>query len=190
MKLKRVGIEEFKDNIYPEYEKLFPELERKSYKRIKKTYNKGIVDIFEISVEEKLVGFIIANHLENNTYIQLDYFAIFEKYQNKGYGSNAIKMLKEVYREYDGIFIEIEKVGLGENETENIIREKRAKFYENLGFNKLDFDLDLFTVIYSAYILPCNKKIFYGESVKKDIFDFYIAILGEIRAKKHCKVII
>lgn len=190
MELIKIDIKEFKNKIYPEYEKLFPDLERKSYKRLKDTYENGIVDIFEIYVEENIVGFILANHLDNNPYIQLDYFAIFEKYQNKGYGSNAIKLLKEVYKEYEGIFIEIEKVGLGKSEVENSIREKRAKFYENLGFNKLNFELNLFTVIYTAYILPCNKNIFHNESIEKDIFDFYIAVLGKSRANKYCKVII
>ena len=190
MKLKKIDIEEFKERIYPEYEILFPELERKSYNRLKETYDKGIVDIFEIKEDNNIVGFILANHLENNPYIQLDYFAIFEAYQNKGYGSNAIKLLKEIYKEYEGIFIEIEKVGLGKNKEENIIREKRASFYEKLGFVKLNFDLELFTVIYSAHMLSCKMKEFNDESVIKNIFDFYIDILGEKRAKKNCRIIV
>jgi len=189
MKLIKVNIEEFKENIYIEYEKLFPELERKSYNRIKETYDKGIADIFEIIVENNIVGFIIANHIENNPYIQLDYFAIFEKYQNKGYGTKALKMLKEVYKEYIGIFIEIEKVGLGESREENQVREKRESFYNNIGFIKLDFDLDLFTVIYSAHMLYSNPKETYNENIKRDIYEFYTTILGEARANKHCKII-
>jgi len=109
MELKKINIEEFKNNIYPEYQKLFPALERKSYNTIKSTYEKGITEIFEIKEDNNIVGFVLANHLGNNPYIQLDYFAIFEKYQNKGYGTKALKILKEVYKEYSGIFIEIEK---------------------------------------------------------------------------------
>lgn len=109
MELNKISIEEFKYNIYTEYKKLFPELERKSYNTIKATYEKGITDIFEINVDNDIVGFVIANHLENNPYIQLDYFAIFGKHQNKGYGTKALKILKEIYKEKVGIFIEIEK---------------------------------------------------------------------------------
>lgn len=59
--------------MYPEYEKIFPEIERKSYTNFKKSYDKNIVDM------------------------------------------KAIKLLKEMYQNYDGIYIEIEKVGNGDN---------------------------------------------------------------------------
>ena len=35
MYLKKVDIKEFKEVIYPEYEKIFPEIERKSYANLK-----------------------------------------------------------------------------------------------------------------------------------------------------------
>ena len=189
MYLRRINIEDFKSNIYSQYEKLFPELERKSFNRIKDTYDRKMVDIFEINESKNNVGFILANHIVNNPYVQLDYFAIYEKYQNKGYGTKALGLLKEEYKDYDGIFIEIEKIGLGKNKQENIIREKRERFYKNIGFKKLDFDLELFSVIYSAHMLPCKEKSFNDERVKKNIFDFYIAILGETKANKNCKII-
>ena len=79
------------------------------------------------------MGFIITNSLANNPYLQLDYLGIFETEQKKGYGSDAILLLKENSKEFAGIFIEIEKPGWGENEKENLIRQKRAAFYKSLG---------------------------------------------------------
>lgn len=189
MELNRIDIRKFKETIYPEYKKLFPELERKTYSDLERAYHNHIMDIIEIVEENQLVGFFITNFLENNPYVQLDYFAIFSPYQHKGYGTNAIKLLKEMYKSYDGIFIEIEKVGYGATKEENLIREGRAKFYENLGFYKMNFDLDLYTVIYSAYLLPCKRKEFSDKNVIKDIFQIYTAILGEDRVNKNCKVI-
>ena len=61
---------------------------------------------------------------------------------------------------------------------------------QNIGFKKLDFDLELFSVIYSAHMLSCKMKEFNDESVIKNIFDFYIDILGEKRAKKNCRIIV
>ena len=60
-----------------------------------------------------MVGFLLTNSLENNPYLQLDYLAILPTEQSKGYGSQALRLLQEQASVYDGIFIEMEKVGLG-----------------------------------------------------------------------------
>lgn len=190
MYLKKVDIKEFKKVLYEEYKKIFPKEERKTYANLEKSYNNNITDIIEIIVDEKCVGFIIINSIKNNRIVLLDYFAILPKYQHKGYGTNAIKLLKEMYKTYDGIFIEIEKVGNGATDLENKTRQRRAKFYENLGFCKMGFDINLYMVIYSAYILPCSKNFFSDKKVIEDIFEIYRAILGEEKLKKNCKVII
>lgn len=189
MYLKKVDIKEFREVIYPEYEKIFPEIERKSYANLKRLYDKNIVDMIEIIEEEQFVGFFMVNFLKNNPYILLDYFAILPNYQSRGYGRKAIKLLKEMYQDYDGIYIEIEKVGNGDNEKENQIRKRRAKFYENLGFEKLEFEIELFTVLFSTYMLPCSKNEFSNEEVKKGVFSIYNAVLGEEKVEKYCKVI-
>lgn len=189
MYLKKVDIKEFRKVIYPEYEKIFPEIERKSYTNLKKSYDKNIVDMIEIIEEDQFVGFFMVNFLKNNPYILLDYFAILPNYQSRGHGKKAVKLLKEMYQDYDGIYIEIEKVGNEDNEEENKIRQRRAKFYENLGFVKLGFDIELFTVLFSTYMLPCSKNEFSNEEVIKGVGSMYNAILGEQKAKKYCKVI-
>ena len=189
MYLKKVDISEFKNVIYPEYKKIFPSIERKPYTEIEKAYNNNLTDIIKIIVEDQFVGFFIINYLNDNPYVVLDYFAILPKYQRRGYGSNAIKLLKEMYKKHDGIFVEIEKPENGENEEENQIREQRVKFYERLDFCKMDFELELFTVKYFAYMLPCSKDVFYDEDVVKNIFEIYNAVSGEEKIKKNCKVV-
>lgn len=182
-------MKEFKGLIYPQYIKLFPKSERKSYKEIEDSVNKGITNIIAIIENKEIIGFMMLNIVINNPYAQLDYFAIFQIHQGKGYGTKAIKLLQEMYKDYNGIFIEIEKLGLGGEVKENQIREKRAKFYERLGFSKLNFDLELFKVVYSAYILPCSMREFCDENVIEKIFEIYCEILGETRIKNNCKVV-
>ena len=104
-------------------------------------------------------------------------------------GQKLIKELKEKYNSYNGIFIEIEKLGLGENEEENIQRERRAKFYEQLGFVKLHNDLELYKVIYSPYVLFCTNIREDDKKIINDIFKIYNQILGEKRINKNCKVL-
>lgn len=189
MELIKIEIERFKKEVYPQYLKLFPESERKSYQHIKNGYDNEITKIFEIRNNGQMIGFAIANTLEKSSYIQLDYFAILPQYQCKGYGKEALKLLKEKYSCYDGIFIEVEKVGLGKDEKDNKLRQRRVKFYEQIGFYKMNVDLDLFKVIYSPYILTCTGKKEEEEKILKDIFYIYNTLLGEERVKSNCKVI-
>ena len=189
MQLKKIDILEFKKVIYSDYKKIFPSIERKSYRTIKKLYNNNMSDIIGIIQDNELVGFIIINTIENNLYAILDYFAILPKYQGKGYGTEAIKLLKEMYKEYNGIYIEIEKIETAKTEEEMHTRQRRANFYENLGFIKMKFDLDLYFVIYSIYILPCKVDKFIDREAIDEIFKIYIATIGEKRTEKYCKLL-
>ena len=63
MELIRCDIEEFKYTIYPEYVKIFPEIERKSYQTLMNLINNSISKIFKIIDNNKFVGFIIANFI-------------------------------------------------------------------------------------------------------------------------------
>ena len=76
LELVTVDIKRFKDKIYPEYFKLFPDSERKSYKQLETAFKKAILQIIEITSGENFVGFILANSLDKNGYLQVDYFAI------------------------------------------------------------------------------------------------------------------
>lgn len=190
MELRKIDIEEFKKDIYSEYKKIFPIVERKSYRRLKKAYKNQNSDIIEVNLENETIGFIIVNSLKGNPYVILDYFAIFPQYQSKGYGTEAIKLLKEMYKQYKGIFIEIEKLGEGKTEQENNLRKRRAKFYEKLGFYKLSFDLRLYGVTYSPYMFDCyNSRNLTENQIIECIFNIYFAVMGEKKINKNCKVI-
>lgn len=189
MQLKKIDANEFKEVIYSDYKKVFPSMERKSYSTIKKLYNKNIANIIEIIQEEEVVGFIIINTIEHNLYAILDYFAILPKHQGKGYGTEAIKLLKEMYKDYNGIYIEIEQVEDAKTEAERNKRQRRANFYENLGFIKMNFDLNLFSVLYSTYILPCKNESFTETEAIDEVFKIYTTTIGEKRTKKYCKLI-
>lgn len=80
-------------------------------------------------------------------------------------------------------------MGEGKTLEENEIRQKRANFYERIGFSKMKFDIDLYQVIYSAYILQCSVDDIKEENVIEDIWEIYRTIMGEKRLRKNCKVI-
>lgn len=187
LELVNVDIKEFKQTIYKEYENLFPENERKSYRFLKHTYNKGITQIIKILDDNEFVGFMIINKIENVQYLCLDYFAILPQYQNKGYGTQALKLLKEQCKNYNGVYVEIERVR-NDDTQEDKIRTRRAKFYEDIGFYKLSFDLLLFSVEYSLYMLQTSDVKEDEEKITKDIFTIYNTIIGEKRVRKNCRI--
>lgn len=189
IELVDVNINEFKKLIYPEYKKLFPRLERKTYSILKKIFSEDILKIYKIEENDDFIGFMMTNSLKSSKYIQLDYFAILPQYQNKGYGTKALKLLKDKFKVYNGIFIEIEKLGLGKNDHENILRKKRKKFYEKIGFCKLNFELDLYKVIYTPYVLYTSSIKEDDNEILEDIFNIYNKILGDKRVNKNCKIL-
>lgn len=190
MNLVNIGIEEFKKIVYPEYVSIFPKEERKELKVLEDNFNKKITRFIKICENDIFVGFFIINTTEENQYIQLDYFAILEKYQNKGYGTKAIQLLKSQMEAYDGIFVEIEKLGLGKDKQENLLRERRAKFYETLGFEKLNFALKWFeSLILSIYVLPISSYKDTEEKIMENMLQIYVSVHGKEKVERDCKVI-
>lgn len=191
MELININFKEFREDVYQKYIEIFPEEERKTLETIERNYNKNITRFIKIAEENKLIGFFIMNSIENDRYMQLDYFAILPEYQNKGYGTKAIKELKKVVPNYDAIFVEIEKLGCGANKAENEIREKRAKFYERLELNKLNVDLKWFNSLFlSIYYLKLNDNLTYDEKeILNNIFEIYYKVHGKKKVDENCEII-
>lgn len=186
-----IDIKKFKQNLYSYYVELFPEEERKSMKKLRKLYKKGMEKFLEIVDDNKTVGFIIYCTLENNLYVWLDYFAILPEYQNRGYGSKTIPLLKEFFFDYEGIYGEVEKKGLGKDESENSQRERRIAFYQKLGFIFLEeCDLYLWNVIYTTCILKIKEINIDNKEIMKNAFELYNGILGERNVRKHGSYVI
>lgn len=190
LQIANINIEKFKKVVYPEYLKLFPQEERKALETIEKSFYNGITKIIEIVDNNIFIGFIIINTLTDNKYIQLDYLAILPQYQNKGYGTQAINLLKKQSKEYNGIFVETEKVGLGINEDENKLRAKRARFYEKLGFYKLNFELKWYeSLILSPYVFQISTNKNSEDEILKNMLKIYIATHGREKVENNCKIL-
>ena len=187
LELKYINIEEFEKDLYSYYLNIFPTDERKTLESISLSYKKNYTKIIEILYKEEIIGFMILNKIKDNGYIILDYFAILPEYRNKKFGTKALKILLSKEKENKGIFIEIEKVGLGKNEEENLLRIKRQEFYKKIGFKKLKFDLFLFGVVYTPYLYSNVED---DENVViNEILSIYEVISGKDKIKQNCKII-
>lgn len=185
--LDNINIEEFEKSLYSYYFDIFPEDERKPLELIKFSFNKGYTKIIKILYKNEIVGFMVLNRIKDKGYAVIDYLAILPQHRNNKFGTRALQILLEQEKESKGIFIEIEKLGLGNNEEENLLREKRKSFYEKVGFKKLNFDLNLFDVIYTPYLFSNIKEN--EDIVINEIFEIYEAICGKERIKQNCKII-
>ena len=187
MKLKDIDIDKFEKEVYTYYLAIFPDDERKPLELLHSSYEKHYTKIIEILYKNEIIGFMILNKVKDMGYAVLDYFAILPQYRNNKFGTKALQMLLEQERNNSGIFVEIEKVGLGKDTEENLLREKRKNFYEKEGFRKLNFELFLFGVVYTPYLfsnIKDNEDIIIGE-----ILNIYESISGKERIKQNCKII-
>lgn len=178
--VSEITIEEFENNIYNRYIKLFPEKEQRDWDKIEKAYQDGIEHFYKISLDDMTIGFIILGKLKNNPYY-LDYFAIYDEYQSKGYGSQSLKSLLENIVHNDGLILEIEKV------DDSIIQtKKRYEFYKRLGFREVDSEYMLYDVHFTPMV---NSPDITKKEVDEVFLKYYLINLGKEDAEKHFKII-
>lgn len=184
IELVQISIEEFKEKLQESYLAIFPAEERKPIALIEKFYHQGIIQLIKIVKKAEIIGFMTLNSIEPDGYGVLDYLAILPKYREKGFGAEAMKQFLDQENNRKGIYIEVDQEGLGKEDKENRIRERRTKFYERLGFRKLDFDLTLFSVIYTPYVYENLSNT--DENIIEEILKIYETIIGKERIQKNC----
>ena len=162
-----ITIKEFKNDIYNKYVKLFPKDEQKSLHSIRDTYSQGIEKIYKIVLNNKIIGFLMIEKLNNNYPFYLDYFAIYKEYQNQGYGTKAMELLLSKIINNKGIIAEIEKEC-----EDNTITIKRFEFYKKMGFKKIGSEYLLYNVYYNP-IVYCKTENINKEKYDKIFFDYY-----------------
>ena len=174
-----ITIDYFLDNIYDKYIKLFPSDEQRDWNLIKKSYDNRVEVFYKITLDNVDIGFFMLEKIDNHPYY-LDYFGIYSEYQNKGYGTIALKhLLSNIIN--DGLLIEIEKV----DSNKSTIR--RCDFYKRLGFKLIDSEYLLYKVLYNPLIYSNNN--YSKEEIDKLIFDYYIMNCGIDAVKKNCSII-
>lgn len=80
------------------------------------------------------------------SYLLIDYYAVCSEHRNKGIGSKFLKLIKEQFKDYEGIMVEVEKVECAPNETEKTIRRRRIDFYKRNGMRMTSISILLFNV--------------------------------------------
>ena len=140
------------------YLKAFPVEERVPFWLLKwksKTVNTHFYSIYD---DETWVGFIY--FIVFNDFLFILFFAIDENYRSKGYGSEIINKIKDMYV---GCNIVLNTEVVDENAPNNADRIRRRRFYDKLGFTETGYRITVRNKIVFDYLL-C------GESFEPDDF--------------------
>lgn len=173
MNLKQLTYEDVK-KIYNNHMVIdFPIQELKSIKIIQKLIKEKTYICYGLYDNKELLAysFLVISKL----YLFIDYYAVCSKYRNSGIGSEFLNILKECFKSYNGIIVEVEKIECALNEDEKIIRKRRIDFYRRNGMRMTSICSTLFNVNYSIMCL-CNidteDSIIYQElkNIYKRIF--------------------
>lgn len=133
---------EFLDEINDLYMEAFPKAERKPMNQIIKVCQNGYGRIIPVLLDDEFVGMFITLDSDGDDILLIDYFAIKSDYRGLSLGSKAIELLNKM--ENKTIIIEIEPCV---SDANNLLqRQKRKKFYENLGFKQTDINISWFGV--------------------------------------------
>lgn len=100
-------------------------------------------------------GYVII--MKSDSYIIVDYLAVFKQYRNLGYGSKILQELFDIYQDYI-ILIEAET-------PYDSISLKRLQFYQKNGMYTFPLSVNLY---YVNYTLLSNKPL--NHQLIKDIY--------------------
>lgn len=129
------------DRIYALYRTSFPPTERKPFSRICRNCQNGKMVMWVIQENMDFLGFFAcAVHEEM---VLIDYFAIMPSKRGRGIGTNAIKLLSDIYpKSY--LFLEIEMQNRKAANAEQ--RTRRKDFYLRNGFQETGIAWNMYGV--------------------------------------------
>ena len=151
--------------LYVLYRRSFPRAERKPFFTILKKYHAGMTDIWCILESGRFLGF--AATMNSPDLVMLDYLAVLKQHRGQGIGSVALKDLMQRYADR-AFLLEIESPY--EPGSDQLLHQKRKRFYVNCGMEPLYIMAEVFGV--TMELLGKNCSITFNEY--RDFYrDFY-----------------
>lgn len=158
------------------YLEAFPKAERKPFGLMKRKAKQGKMEMLSIMEGRTLVGLAITVLCEDM--VLLDYFAVSRLCRGKNYGSSALGLLKERYRDKRFI-LEIELPDDNASNREERIRRKH--FYLKNGMKETGIEAVVFRV--PMEVLTAGKPVTY-----KEYHHIYKAVIGPVFARRVTKL--
>lgn len=186
MNLKQLSIEDIEEVYYKYAEKDFPPEELKPLDMIEKLIKKKIYICYGLYEKEQLLAYAFL--VTGKSYLLIDYYAVCSEHRDKGIGSRFLNILKDQFKNYDGIIVEVEKIEDAPDEDEKIIRKRRIDFYKRNEMEMTKISICLFNVNYSIMCL-CSSKV-EDLDIYKGLESIYQEIIPEKLYLQHVKLIL
>lgn len=154
------------------YLEAFPKSERKPFGMMKRKARKGVMEFLCVMDGQKTVGLAITVFCRDM--VLLDYFAMSRASRGKSYGSGALALLKERYRDRR-LILEIELLDEHAPNSEDRIRRKR--FYLKNGMKETGIRALVFKV--PMEVLTAGESVSYEE-----YHEIYDKVIGPVFARK------
>lgn len=146
-------------------------------------YNTGNYQCFGAYCENKLLAYAFI--AQNDDCALLDYFAVAPKMRQKGFGSEFIHSLIDMF--CSPLIFEIERISSAKNEKDKLHRQKREGFYLKNGAVKTAVETTVFGVDYSImYFNTCGDLS--DDSIKSKLKSIYKTMLGQEKFEKYVKI--
>ncbi|ORX83330.1 hypothetical protein BCR32DRAFT_267065 [Anaeromyces robustus] len=118
------------------YKEAFPSKERQNFWSLQRRVKKGKAEQWNFYDNDIWVGWSYIIKIKGKNYIYLYYFAINSSLRGKGYGTKALKLLLEKYKDYK-IILALED--WREESDDHEQRIKRHEFYLHCGMKDLPY---------------------------------------------------
>ncbi len=159
------------------YKKSFPRIERKPFSIITRKQKQGSMEILSLD-DNGFVGLGITMMYKD--LVLLDYFAIDTDIRGKGYGRDALTLLKSRY-EGKRLFLEIEQPD--EKASNNEERVRRKDFYIRNGLSETGIMVNLFGIDMELLSYDCELTF-------EEYYNLYRYNMGDFLVKKNVKQLI
>ena len=155
MKLRELDLTELRRLHKTELHEAFPPEELKPYAAMETLVKAGVYHPMGAWEGETLVGYAVLWESPGSRYVLIDYLGVTASRRNRGLGGKILGLLRETFRDWDGIIVESEAPDGGEQDA---LRRRRMDFYRRSGFTFLDYDCILFGVHYAVCLCSPNGK--------------------------------
>lgn len=180
MKIETIDFITFNKMLANSYINDFSKNERVPLRMLKCMYNKGNIYFQVLKDEEGIYAYAIFLTDVKKEYTLLWYFATLKDYRKKGYGTIFLNEIKKNMKDTKLIIIEVERRGLGKNNIENEIREKRVEFYVKNNFKQTNLNVNVYKIeVEILCVFNTDKKI-----SKEELFNVYLKLYYTIRKKE------
>ena len=177
---KKLSLEEARAIYIGRAHRDFPSNELKPFSMIERLHNNGCYECYGFYRQEddKLCAYAFMMADTDTNMLLLDYFAVCEELRGKGYGTAALRKLKQDFTTWNGIIFEVEDDDMAESEEEAFIRRGRIAFYKKSGVVMTTERSHAFGVDYKLMVMNLADSAA-GEQIGNKITSVYKKMLPE-----------